>query len=814
MGPCSQGTPAPSGSNVDWTVGDLAAGASATCPIQVVVAAGTDGTSFNNAAEVWSVTETNDPDSTPGNMGASPAEDDEALVTVNVGVPAACGMPATLISAIQGSGALSPEDGNVHTIEGVVVGDFQTSASLSGFFLQEEPTDEDGNPATSEGIFVFDGAVPALDVNVGDVVRVTGTVDEYYDLTELTSVSSVLLCSAGFYAPTAITLPVASMDVWEQHEGMLVTIPQTLVASGNYTWGRYGEVELSVGSRLSIPTNVVAPGPAAVAMLDLNNRSRIQLDDGRTTQNPVPVAYLGAGNTLREGDTIPSLTGVVSYGYGVYEIQPVGAINFTRVNARPATPPAVGGTVKIVGTNVLNYFVTLDTGSKICGPVGGMDCRGANTASEFTRQRDKIIAAITAMDADVIGVMEMENHPTDAALTDLVNGLNAAAGAGTYAAISTGTIGTDAIKVALIYKPATITPLGGSAILDSSVDPSFIDTKNRPTLAQTFVEIASGERFTVAVNHLKSKGSDCNSLGDPDTGDGQGNCNITRTNAATALVNWLATDPTGSGDPDFLIIGDLNSYAMEDPITAITSSGYINLISSFVGAGAYSYEFNGESGYLDHALATTSLAGQVTGVAEWHINADEPSALDYNDFNQAILYQPDAYRAADHDPVMIGLAMGSPPVVLFGANTVPADGSSLTTGPTQILVEFSKDVLNDGTAGAANNTDNYMLLEAMGDGFQTTSCAAGASTADFSVPINSAAYSNTSGFIATLNINNGIPLPAGTYQLFICGTTSITDLSGLELNGGLERYSGQLYRWRSQRTARYRFPARHAYPAG
>ena len=70
----------------------------------------------------------------------------------------------------------------------------------------------------------------------------------------------------------------------------------------------------------------------------------------------------------------------------------------------------------------------------------------------------------------------------------------------------------------------------------------------------------------MAVNHLKSKGSPCDDVGDPDPGDGAGNCNLTRTGAAEALVDWLAGDPTGSGDPDFLIIGDLNSYDKEDPI--------------------------------------------------------------------------------------------------------------------------------------------------------------------------------------------------------------------------------------------------------
>jgi predicted extracellular nuclease len=565
-----------------------------------------------------------------------------------------CGDPATFIHVIQGNGATSPEVGNSHVIEGVVVGDFQGSDQLDGFFIQEEDAQADADLMTSEGIFVYDPAL-ILDVNVGDVVRVLGEVAEYYDFTELTSVTDMALCPPGGSATAAtVTLPIDDLAQWEQSEGMLVTIPQTLYATDNYNQGRYGEVELSVGDRLDNPTNVVPPGAPALDLQAQNDRSRILLDDGSNVQNPATAPYIGEGGTLRAGDTIPGLTGVLAYGYGVYRLHPTAEVSFTRVNTRDAAPPSVGGRLKVASFNVLNYFTTIDTGDLICGPSGGLDCRGADSEEEFTRQRDKIISAISTMDANVIGLMEMENNAS-AAIQNLVDGLNAVAGAGAYAFIDTGPIGTDAIKVALIYKPGTVTPVGGFAILDSSVDPLFLDTKNRPTLAQTFTENATGETFTVVVNHFKSKGSDCNDVDDPDTGDGQGNCNLTRTNAAIALTNWLATDPTGSADPDFLIIGDLNSYALEDPITAIKSAGYTNLIEAFIGAEAYSYVFEGQSGYLDHGLSTPTLAPQVTGVVEWHINADEPSALDYNDYNQPYLYQSDPYRASDHDPVIVGL---------------------------------------------------------------------------------------------------------------------------------------------------------------
>jgi predicted extracellular nuclease len=543
-----------------------------------------------------------------------------------------------------------------------VTGDFQAWYELSGFFMQD--LNGDGNPATSDGVFVYERYDA---VSVGDHVRVTGNVDEYYDLTEITSVDLVQICGAGVVPPAEVSLPLGSVDEWEQYEGMLVHIPQTLTATDNYNQGLYGEVTLSAGGRLYNPTGVVAPGSEANALQDLNNRRQIQLEDGSTRRNPSPVPYVGEGGTLRAGDTIPDLTGVVHYNFETYEIHPTSPVTFTRVNARQESPSETGGGVEVASFNVLNYFTTIDDSGPICGPSADMDCRGADTAEEFTRQRDKIISAIAAMDAEVVGLMELENHPTDAALQDLVNGLNDAAGAGAYSYIPTGPVGTDAIKVAFIYQTAAVQPVGGFAILDSSVDPAFLDTKNRPALAQTFEEIATGARFTAVVNHLKSKGSDCNDVGDPDTGDGQGNCNLTRTQAAEALVNWLSTDPTRMGDPDSIIIGDLNSYAMEDPVGVIQDAGYTNLVEAYGGAGAYSYIYFGQAGYLDHALSNSSLTGQVQGAEVWHINSDEPYALDYNDYNQPELYQPGPYRSSDHDPVMVGLDLVNQPPVCSGA---------------------------------------------------------------------------------------------------------------------------------------------------
>lgn len=584
--------------------------------------------------------------------------------------PSICDATPTLISAVQGSGTSSPLAGQVVTIRGVVVGDLQddvgANGDFDGFFIQEEAADSDGDSATSEGIFVYQGSNPILDVVVGDLVAVRGQVVEYSELTELTNLDAVEVCGTGYtISPALVSLPVPDADFLERFEGMAVSIPQTLTVSENYNLGRYGEVVLSNG-RLYQATQMVTPGPAAIAYQAANNLNRIVLDDGLTIQNPDPVIHpspeLSALNTLRSGDTVTNLTGVLTYAFDAYRVQPTTPPVFVSANPRTPAPNDVGGTVRVASFNVLNYFTTIDTGPDICGPAANLDCRGADSVEEFERQRAKIIEALLAIDADVVGLIELENNAT-ASLQDLVDGLNAVAGAGTYAYIDTGTIGTDAIKVGIIYQPAVVTPVGAFAVLDSSVDPTFIDTLNRPVLVQTFEENATSGAFTVAVSHLKSKSSACDDIGDPDTGDGQGNCNLTRTSAAQALVNWLATDPTGSGDTDFLIIGDMNAYAQEDPVAAIESAGYTNLVESRIGnVAAYSYIFSGEAGYLDHVLASPGLTSQVTGVTEWHINADEPHVLDYNTEykspDQVIgYYNADPYRASDHDPVLIGFSL-------------------------------------------------------------------------------------------------------------------------------------------------------------
>ena len=587
----------------------------------------------------------------------------------------------TAISAIQGSGHTSPLEGQSVIVTAIVTGDFQDNdadetRNLGGFYVQQ--ASPDANAATSDAVFVFDGDNPARDVAVGDRVEIAGTVSEYFGETQIQA-TRVSITGSGVIQATDINLPAANLTSnsdgdmianLEAYEGMYLRFPQKLTVASLRFLERYGEVSLSEGGRPYQYTNSNPPGSAGnAADVEAVAARMIVLDDGLRSSNPSTIRYLNAGvaadYSIRTGDSISSVTGNLRYSRGSgssgdegWRLLPTQSVIFADDNPRPGVP-SVAGSIRIASFNVLNFFSNIDTGAAICGPAGNANCRGADSAAELSRQLEKTVSAIAQMDADIVGLVELENDASSS-LTTIVNALNSRVGGGSYTYVDTGTIGSDAIKAGLLFDSSTIQATGSFAVLNSVVDQRFDDNRNRPALAQSFELISSGAVVTVVVNHLKSKGSSCDASGDPDLGDGQGNCNSTRTSAATALADWVISDPTGSGDPDVLIIGDLNAYLKEDPLTALKSAGLTSLLET--NPNPYSYVFDAKAGALDHAIATSSLAGQVTETIEWHINADEPALLDYNLENgrDAAFFDPNSpYRASDHDPIIIGLDLNN-----------------------------------------------------------------------------------------------------------------------------------------------------------
>ena len=719
-----------------------------------------------------------------------------------------CGEPFTPISSIQGSGPNAALTG-LRATQGVVVGDFEGAAGIGGFYIQDAAGD--GNPATSDGIFVFTGTANTADL--GDLVRVEGFARERFNQTAFNGANdnntpvpplNVVECGTGTVATTDVEMPLTGANDPERFEGMVVRFPQSLVIAEYFNYERFGDLVLALPldgeTRPFTGTAIDEPGTAANARTAANSVRRITLDDNRAAQNPPTLRHpngqpFSLDNRFRGGDHVANATGVLGFDFSLYRVFPTAPADYTAVNDRPATPEPVGGSLTVAAMNTLNFFLTIDTsdndtGPGPCGGNANLDCRGADDdvpddatfGDEFTRQRTKLLQALAGLDADVLGLNELENTPGVDPLADIVAGLNAMGGVGPYATIDTGTIGTDAIKVGLIYRPGIVRPIGSFEVLTTSDDPRFIDTKSRPALAQTFEEIATGARFTVVVNHLKSKGSDCLDVDldpgpgvdpDNDLGDGQGNCNGTRTLAAQALVDWLATDPTGAGDPDFLIMGDLNSYAQEDPIDAIklgsddapgTGDDYMNLVADYQGTYAYSYTFDGQAGYLDHALANASLAGQVTGAADWHINSDEPDALDYDvtfkPSAQELLYEPNQFRTSDHDPIRVGLNLvNDPPTIAVTAGL--SCNLSTNGGSFAVVVDDNEVAAGDLTVSLTGNSNPTLVPNG--------NVSFGGSGAARTVAIT-AANGRTGTAVLTIGVNDGFQTVTTTITVRVLGS--------------------------------------------
>ncbi|WP_170923269.1 ExeM/NucH family extracellular endonuclease [Fulvimarina manganoxydans] len=687
----------------------------------------------------------------------------------------------TKISAIQGSGTESTMKGDTVTVEAVVTADFQSNSDsdYNGFFLQEEASDSDNDASTSEGLFVYEGG-NSVDVKVGDKVKVTGTVTEYNGETQLT-LSSVEVVDGsndhlGDVTPAAIAFPTTNViqndagqlvaDL-EAYEGMLVTVPEVMTVGDLYTLGRYNEVGLTSGGRIATFTQTNDPSVEGFAQFQQDAAARaLVIDDAfykSSGQNKNPIYPQGGlnadeGPILRAGDTVSDLQGVLTYRpantqtdrdgkpleFANFRLIPTEEPQFVSNNPRPEEAPDVGGTLKVASFNVLNFFTTLNVDGAETGPAGNMDPRGAENDNEYVRQLDKLASAMIKLGADIFGLTELENgQQGDSALDALIAKLNGL-GETVYDYVKTGPIQGamgdpvegDAIKVGFIYNTGTVDAIGDYALLDETVDDRFQSVgTQRPTLAQTFEQKSGGEKITVAINHLKSKGSVVD--GDEATGDGQANNNHVRTEAAEALVDWLKNDPTGEGNGDNLIIGDLNSYLKEDPIKAIqagaddkpgTDDDYTSLLSSDDYSFGFPISLDGVPqvqtyGSLDHALASASLATKVTGAASWHINADEASVLDYNtnyksEEQQSDLYKNDPYRSSDHDPLIVGLDLSNSetPLNVSVYNGPSFDGQIVPTKNIE-LDSLSQTKLS-GAEIAAYDAGSKQLLVTSSDGLQ------------------------------------------------------------------------------------------------
>lgn len=576
------------------------------------------------------------------------------------------------IHDIQGDGESAQRLGEQLIIEGVVTQIRNGSRGFpDGFFVQEEDSDRDENPGTSEGIFVYapDGI---QDIRIANKVRVKGEVVEYNQLTELVvevpaeadrdsflrQAIQIVENRINLPDPALFKLPVENLSDFEALEGMRVVFDQPLLITDLYELGLYNSF-IAATELLRIPTDYRTP-PAGDGR---NLKSKIIIDDGSNERTPEKIRFFNHGNSVRRGTRLwmKGITGVLSEAFNAYRINIPANVNIpvTGIPSRPAVPH-VGGRLQVATFNVLNLFSTLDADNNRCGPLQD-DCRGARTIEQLELQLSKLSAAIIEMDAEVICLQELENpiagNPT---LELLIQKINSTLGEEAYQFVATGPVGPDVIKVGIIYNKKMVQPEGSAALLDQVIDPNFDENLNRAALAQTFRELGSNSKFTVVVNHLKSKGGSQydpqeSAPNDNDQNDGQGFYSFTRSKAAQALADWIETDPTSSGDPDYLLVGDMNSYAMEDPIRIFEENGFQNILKTQKPKDAYTFVYFGQEGQLDYILSNSAVSPQITGAAAWHINADEAFLLSYFNDERARLLKRDVYRCSDHDPVIVGL---------------------------------------------------------------------------------------------------------------------------------------------------------------
>lgn len=455
--------------------------------------------------------------------------------------------------------------------------------------------------------------------------------------------------------------------------GRKVVIEGDLVIVDTYDLIRRGQVKVA-RERLYVPTSQIDPNDKTpegnsfrggnnvkevVTAQKFNDKATLIIDDGPAKENIFPpLLFPKLGKTLpsvRTGSVINGVSGkIVKAGRNILLV-PDNKLRWTP-NKRPERPDVGKADTTVASFNVLNYFTTIDNGRN--------NARGADTKREFTRQEAKIVAAIIALDADVTGLMELENsleaeNRLVAALNQTL-GKEAYKGCGLPQDFQDAPGGQDSIRVGIIYRSDRVKPVGNVSMIQ---DKAF--NSARTPIVQTFKPKGSGKPFSVVVNHFKSKGG-ANRADDANKnkGDGQGAFNANRLGQALAIKNFIEKNSQGNRRPRVLVIGDLNAYEQEDPIDALRASGLVDL-HELANAKKdnpdkspkyYSYIYRGQSGSLDHAFGTKSLAKDVTGVAVWHINADEPRSMDYNEeFNPKELFKPDPFRSSDHDPVLIGI---------------------------------------------------------------------------------------------------------------------------------------------------------------
>lgn len=538
-------------------------------------------------------------------------------------------------------------------VAGIVTGRFP---QLKGYFIEAPRAAWDHNPATSEAVFVYaagSGSAPMP----GRALALRALARDFHGSLELVHPRVIRRCgTAELPAAIALNLPLKRRGGWLGLQGMRVYFAQPLTVSDLYDFGRYAEVGLTAAGRVFAAAASTRPGPGALRLQAAVRRRSVWLNDGSYAGKPWPVVLAGhrfdARESLRLGQTVDHLHGIVHRGFGRNLIEPLSFTLDRRSNRRRTVKQLhLPSGLRVISFNVENFFNHAFAGAPF--PTE----RGAKTHREFVCQRAKLVRALTGLDPALAGLEEIENngYGPGSALADLVAGLNAGAGANyRYVRPPTQRLGTDLISVALVYDPRQLVRVGRVAELTSDASPALEAGLKRPVLAASFRETSTGRMLTVAVVHLRSKRSRCGpGLDGP---PGAGYCARARLAAVTALNRWLATDPTGMGGGVTLVLGDFNAYPYEAAVRAMRAAGWVNALAA-VGVpprARYTTSYAQGSGELDYIFADFGSIPRLKAARVWHIDADEAAVIGYRG-HPSCDGTGAAYRASDHDPVVVVL---------------------------------------------------------------------------------------------------------------------------------------------------------------
>jgi predicted extracellular nuclease len=560
------------------------------------------------------------------------------------------------IHIIQGAGEVSPLEGSVVETPGNVV----TAVGPEGFFIQTRPGSDDGDPDTSEGLYVFTGSPPT--VVTGDVADVTGTVVEFYGFTQIEAPTAVV--TTGTYpVPAPIqfdhatpspdpTLPSCAIE-YECYEGMLVSSAGLVVGPTQY-FGTDPEAEFHA---------IATPGPAPYREIGAEYPGMIGLPptvpifDGNPEVFEVDPDKLGQPNRLAKPGDSYIATGPLAFEYGGYEIW--ASLPVTVTSGPPVVDPvrpALPGEMTIASLNMYRHYDDVDD------PLTQDEI--VPTAVYLARQtkfRRYILDVLLA--PDVVGLQEVENL---AIVTALATEIQNADPTVVYTAHLIPGNNLYGMNVGYLIRDTvqsvTVTQLGADEIL---VGWGYKLFDHPPLLVEgTWVGDGSAS-FDIAVmnNHTRS----FSGVDDPYDDFARQKRFQQSQSIATKVQDFQTSEP----DAPLILIGDYNAFQFTDGYVdvigqirgevtpehnflsgpEITSPSLINEIGRVAPEERFSYLYRGTRQVLDHALTSLSAQSFPVDLQYGRGNAESPGILITDDTI------PD--RATDHDGTVLYLDVGA-----------------------------------------------------------------------------------------------------------------------------------------------------------